>query len=247
MVDGRVQSFFLEESLKPIFSIEATYDTVMRNGGGGILPPVNQRILQCLTTVIAQVSVGNGSSMGEVFSDIVIKGQRFAGPMTVRQFMGLDAMGQMAVINTGWDRICTKKAYDKASFQMWEPSALAVDATTTPVPSGAVPGPGTSMLAGYRGETGLPDAFSDLGVGFRCDGSGDNCERDIERVLRDGMTTQLKNEWLMRNVKGWEVQGTTVDLKHERPARLGDQERPVQRIRRLRLAQPLWRDGLPRA
>jgi hypothetical protein len=217
MVEGRVQSCFLEEKLKPIFSIDPVYDAVLRNGGGGILPPVNQRILQCLTTVLAQVSVGNGSSTGEVFSDIVIKGQRFAGPMTLRQFMGLDGQGQMAVIDAGWNRICAKKAYDKFSSMMWEPNTLAVDAATTPVPSGAVPGPGTSMLVGYRGEKGLPDAFCGLGVGFRCDGSGDNCERDIERVLRDGMTTQLKNEWLMRNVKGWEVQGTTVDLDTNAP------------------------------
>jgi hypothetical protein len=137
MVEGRVQSFFLEEKLKPIFSIDPVYDAVLRNGGGGILPPVNQRILQCMTTVLAQVSVGNGSSMGEVFSDILIKGQRFAGPMTLRQFMGLDGMGQMAVIDAGWNRICTKKAYDKFSFMMWDPRCLSAIAARRgcPMPS----------------------------------------------------------------------------------------------------------------
>lgn len=209
---------FVQVFSKPVDSFDPARRDLMLGGvPAASLNPVNFTTLQRLTTVIAQAAFGNGSSTEDLFRDITVGGQRHAGVMTIRQFMALDAGKQMSVIDTAWDRVCTKKAYNKVASAMFDPLRSTVAPTGAPLPSGLVPDGSGGYRAGYRGETGLPNAFSTLGVGFRVDGSGDNCERDITRVLSQGMTTQLKNRWLMREIKGWEVEGTIVDRDTSAP------------------------------
>ncbi len=202
--------------LKPINSFNAVKKGLMQNGAAG-LPPVQFKMLQRLTTIIAQAAFGNGSSTVELFNNVVLRGHTHRGVMTIRQFMTLSAADQLATIDQAWLKVCTKKSYDKPTAWMYEPTATVVQPTGAPVPSGVVPdGPGRLKM-GYNGGGGRSDAFCGLGVGFRVDGSGVNAQGDIDRILRDGMTTQLKNGWLMRDIKGWEVEGTVVDLDTSAP------------------------------
>jgi hypothetical protein len=204
---------------KPINSVDPARDNLMRNAGPAAnnMPPVSQKMVQRLTTVIAQAAFGNGSTREDLFRDVTIRGHRHAGIMTIGQFMALSAADQLATIDQAWMKVCTKKSYNKLSSEMYEPTAAVVEEQGTPVPSGAIPGPGNSMTVGYFNEGRVPDAFKGLGVGFRVDGSGANTAGSIQRVLRDGMTTQLKNRPLMYDTKGWEVEGTTVDLDTNAP------------------------------
>lgn len=204
--------------LKPIDSVNASYGDLMRNGVGvASLPAVQFKTVQRLTTAIAQAAFGNGSTTDDLFTNTVIGGRRIDGKMTVRQFMALAPLEQLAAIDQAWSRVCTKKAYDKFIFQMFEPTGTTVHPATHPVPSGVIPADSGGFTVGHVNSSGLPDAFTGLGVGFRVDGSGDNSQRDIDRVLENGMTTQLKNRYLMYQIKGWEVEGTTVDLDTSAP------------------------------
>lgn len=206
----RVQQF-----LKPIESFDATKRQLMTNPPGA-LTPVNFTMMERLTTVIAQAAAGNGSTREDLFRDVTIAGHTYAGIMTIRQFMTLTAQQQLAVIDEGWIRVCRKKAYNKLSREMFEPDKPTIAPTQDPVPSGVVPD-GTGMKVGYFNEGRVPDAFTGLGVGFRVDGSGTNIGDTITRVTNYGMTTQLKNRYLMYNIKGWEVGGTTVDRDTNAP------------------------------
>ena len=213
------ESPFVTNFLKPIDSFDPPRSNLMRNAGAPAnnMQPVSLKMLQRLATIIAQAAFGNGSTREDLFRDVTIRGQRHAGIMTIGQFMALSAGDQLAAIDQAWLKVCTKKAYSKLSSQMYEPTAAVVAPQNTPVPSGAVPGPGATMAVGYFNQGRVPDAFTGLGVGFRVDGSGDNIADSIQRVLRDGMTTQLKNRYLMYQIKGWEVEGTTVDLDTNAP------------------------------
>lgn len=213
----------VQEFLKPIESGLPNKTLLMRNGvPAANLAAVQDIMVNRLLTIIAQSKAGNGADSNALFTDVPVGGQTIAGIMTIRQFMKLSAINQLSVIDTGWKRVCEKKAYDKLSSEMLEPLTMVVDPTGTPVPSGAIPGAGTSLVSGFSDITPQgrrPNAFTGLGVGFRVDGSGtdEKCQESIDRVLRDGMTTQLKNRYLMRNIKGWEVEGTTVDLDTNAP------------------------------
>jgi hypothetical protein len=206
---------WVQEFLKPIDSFDPAKRTLMTTQAGS-LAPVNFTMLQRLTTVIAQAAAGNGSTKEDLFRDVTVGGQTFAGIMTIRQFMALTAQQQLAVIDVGWNRVCRKKAYDKLSREMFEPNKPEIAPTIDPVPSGVVPD-GMGMKVGYFNEGRVPDAFTGLGVGFRVDGSGSNIGDTITRVTNQGMTTQLKNRHLMLNIKGWEVGGTTVDRDTNAP------------------------------
>jgi hypothetical protein len=215
---GNLRSF-VTENLKPIDSFEPRKQDLMRNGGANAdnLPPVNFTTLQRLTTVIAQAAFGNGSTREGLFEDVVIRGHTTAGIMTIRQFMALTAGDQMAAIDQAWNKVCTKRAYNKLTSELSEPVSSVVAASGTPVPSGAIPGIGTAMRVAYLNDARIPNAFTGLGVGFRVDGSGADYQRSVDRITGFGMTTQLKNRYLMYTVKGWEVQGTTVDLDTNAP------------------------------
>ena len=218
LADGARREF-VTDLLKPIDSFDPVKGNLMRNGGpqAANLPPVQFKMLQRLTTVIAQAAFGNGSTRVDLFKDVIIRGRKMAGVMTIRQFMTLDPADQLAAINQAWEKVCTKKSYGRLSRQMFEPNRAVVAPTESPVPSGAVPGAGTGMTVGYVNAGKLPDAFTGLGVGFRVDGSGPNTQGSIDRILASGMTTQLKNRYLMYNLKGWEVEGTIVDTDTNAP------------------------------
>jgi hypothetical protein len=204
--------------LKPIDSINPDVGVLMRsNGPNGGLRPVREQTLQRLTTVIAQAAAGNGSSVHDIFKDAPVGTRVVQGNMTIGQFMGLSDMEQMQVVNLGWDRVCKKKAYNQLAREMFEPTSVTIAPSGPPVPSGAIPAAGNGMVAGYVNQAKVPDAFTGLGVGFRVDGSGSNIAGTIDRILKEGMTTQLKNRYLMFSIKGWEVQGTTVDLDTNAP------------------------------
>ena len=205
----------MEQFLKPIESFDANKRLVMTTQGGG-LNAVNFTMLERLTTVIAQAKAGNGSSTTDLFKDVTIGGQTTAGIMTIRQFMTFTPQQQLAVIDVAWDRVCHKKAYNKLSREMFEPVKPAIAPTGDPVPSGVIPD-GVGMKVGYFNDGRVPDAFTGLGVGFRVDGSGSNIADTMTRVVNNGMTTQLKNRYLMYNIKGWEVGGTTVDRDTNAP------------------------------
>lgn len=219
LADGAGHREFVTEMLKPIDSFDPAKRDLMQNGGprAGNLPAVQFKMLQRLTTIIAQAAFGNGSTRPDLFRDVVIRGRTIAGIMTIRQFMELNAADQLAAIDLAWTRVCTKRSYNKLSREMYEPTQTTVAPTTDPVPSGAIPGAGTGMTVGYVNAGRVPDAFTGLGVGFRVDGSGENTQGSIDRILAGGMTTQLKNRYLMYNIKGWEVEGTTVDLDTNAP------------------------------
>jgi hypothetical protein len=217
VMPGRPEYMF--ESLSPIRSIDPVLGPQMRQAHATVPPlqPVSQQMLERLVTVIAQAGAGNGSSVADIFKNVVVRGRLVSGAspvtaMTIRQFMALSPEDQLAVIDIGWNRVCTKKAYDKATYDMFEPAAPAIAPTVSPIPSGMIPDGAGGYRVGYVNRAGVPDAFKDLKVGFRVDGSDDNIPRTIQRINDDGMTTQLKNRYLMYNIKGWEVEGTTVDL-----------------------------------
>lgn len=216
MLPGQVRG--APSFLKPIESVNPDYGPLM-TGGVPVanLAPVQYAMLERLTTAIAQAAFGNGSTTEDLFRDTVVNGKKIAGVMTIRQFMALSGHEQLAVINQAWEKVCTKKAYNKFVFQMDEPQSTVVAAATQPVPSGTIPTRDGQYKAGHVNASGVPDAFTGLGVGFRVDGSGPNCQRDIDRVIHDGMTTQLQNRYLMYTIKGWEVQGTVVDLDTSAP------------------------------
>jgi hypothetical protein len=208
----------VENFLKPVASIDPARGLALRNGIPlANIPPVSQKRLEALATIIAQAAAGNGSTTRALFSDLTIGGRNYPGVMTIRDFARMTSQQQLAVIDAGWERVCFKKAYNKLTREMFEPITTVVSATKDPVPSGVVPAGGGTMRAGYIGESRLPDAFCDLGVGFRVDGSGANHANSILRVTTGGMTTQLKNGPLMRTVKGWEVEGTVVDRDTNAP------------------------------
>lgn len=209
---------FVTDLLKPVDSFHAVKKTMMVTGvevAG--LAPVSAIMFDRLLTIIAQAAAGNGSSRQALFQDVRLGGRTIAGVMTIRQFMALTPAQQLAAIDQGWAKVCRNKAYNKLTAEMYEPTALAVDSTRTPVPTGVVPGAGDSLVIGHTGSSRLPDAYKVLGVGFRVDGSGANCLRDLDRIMGDGMGTQLKNQYLMRHIKGWEVQGTLVDRDTNAP------------------------------
>jgi len=206
---------WLTEFLRPVDSFDPAKHTLMTTQAGN-LNPVNFTMLQRLTTVIAQAAAGNGSTKTDLFKDVTVGGRTFPGIMTIRQFMALTPQQQLAVIDVGWDRVCKKKAYNQLSREMFEPTKPEIAPTNDPVPSGVVPD-GVGMKVGYFNEGRIPDAFTGLGVGFRVDGSGSNIDDTITRVTNHGMTTQLKNRYLMFNIKGWEVAGTTVDRDTNAP------------------------------
>jgi hypothetical protein len=208
---------FVRELLKPIDSFDPPKRTFMTAPPQGGLPPVQDKMVQRLTTIIAQAAAGNGSTKDDLFRDVVIGGTTYPGIMTIKQFMQLTVAQQLAVIDMAWNRVCKKAAYDRLSREMYEPTAGTVAPKKDPVPSGAIPGSGNGMAAGYFNAGRVPDAFTGLGVGFRVDGSGANIAATTDRVLKEGMTTQLKNRYLMYTIKGWEVQGTTVDLDTNAP------------------------------
>lgn len=211
--DGGIVTFF-----KPINSFHAVKRGLMQNGVPAAgLAPVQFKMLQRLTTIIAQAAFGNGSSSTELFNNVVLRGHTHAGVMTIRQFMTLSAADQLATIDQAWLKVCTKKSYDKLTAWMYEPNATTVQQAGDPVPSGAIPDGAGGLRLGHANAAGRSDAFCGLGVGFRVDGSGPNAQGDIDRILRGGMTTQLKNGWLMRDIKGWEVEGTIVDLDTSAP------------------------------
>ncbi|MGG5888319.1 hypothetical protein ACLF3G_14385 [Falsiroseomonas sp. HC035] len=205
--------------LKPIESIDPAKSLILRNGlPAAGLAPIAERRLQALATVIAQAAAGNGSSTAALFENLTIGGQAYPGILTIRAFMNMTAQNQLAVIDAGWARVCFKKSYDKLTHQMFEPATTAVSGDSkAPVPSGVVPAGGGLMRVDYTGDSRLPDAFCGLGIGFRVDGSGDGHADSIRRVTTTGMTTQLKNGYLMRNIKGWEVEGTLVDRDTNAP------------------------------
>ena len=218
MPDGS-QRQFVTHYLKPIDSFEPGKRDLMLNGGAVAdnLPRVEFKMMQRLTTIIAQAAFGNGSTRPDLFRDVLIGGRTIPGIMTIRQFMTLSAVDQMAAIDQGWNKVCTKRGYNKLTRELYEPTSPLVGANTTPVPSGAIPGPGGGMTVAYLNDARIPDAFTGLGVGFRVDGSGADYQRSIDRVTGLGMTTQLKNRYLMHTIKGWEVEGTTVDLDTNAP------------------------------
>ena len=90
---------------------------------------------------------------------------------------------------------------------MSDPIETTIDNLSTPVPSGMIPNP----AGGYRlGPEARPTPFKTLGVGFRVEGSGPNRSRDIARVKEEGMRAQVKNTALMRDIKGWGIDGTMI-------------------------------------
>jgi hypothetical protein len=216
---GRLQARpTMENFLKPINSIDPVKGLALRNGiVAANIPAVAQKRLEALTTIIAQASAGNGSTTVDMFRNLTIGGHNYPGVMKIREFALMTSQNQLAVIDAGWERVCFKKTYDKLTHQMFEPISTVVSANTDPMPSGVVPVGGGTMRAAYTGEGRLPDAFCNLGVGFRVDGSGANYANSIARVTTSGMTTQLKNGPLMRDVKGWEVEGTVVDRDTNAP------------------------------
>lgn len=206
--DARPQ---IKELLKPIFSIIPEYSNILRNGVlAANLPPVQSTIIGCLLTVIAQAAAGNGSDTVALFRDTNVGTRTINGVMAVREFMTLNPREQLAAIDQAWNKVCTKKQYNCFTSSMFEPTEPIVPLGKKPLPSGVIPTQGGGLALGYVDSNGIPNAFTDLRVGFRTDGCGDNCQRDIDRVLDEGMTTQLKNLYLMQNIKGWEVQGTVV-------------------------------------
>jgi len=212
---------FVQTFLKPINSVEPTRYALMTNGGAPAanLPAVSDKMLKTLATVIAQAHFGNGSTKEDLFRNVIIKGRTTPGIMTIRQFMTLEPADQMAAINQAWNKVCTKKSYNKLNRMMIEPMEVVVKPAISPVPSGAIPDGGGGMIAGYTNVGKRPDAFTGLGVGFRVDGSGtiETMDRSILRVTTGGMTTQLKNRWFMHEIRGWEVDGTVVDLDTNAP------------------------------
>jgi len=216
----------LEMLLTPIESIDPVLGALMKNGvPAANLAPVEEKMIKRLTTVIAQTAFGNGSSRNEIFNNVVVNGTRRNGKLTIGQFMGLTPQRQLEVIDLGWTRVCLQKVYNKASSAMYEPTDVVIQDQDDPVPSGVVPSStavrvvdgGGKLRVGYLDEQNRPRAYTGLGVGFRVDGSGDGCDRDIARVKQFGMTTQLKNRYLMYNIKGWEVEGTVVDRDTSAP------------------------------
>jgi hypothetical protein len=220
IVGGRVEApLTMTKHMKPMKSIDPIKSLVLRNGvpAAGIAPIPEMR-LQALATIIAQAAAGNGSTTTALFENLTIGGRNYPGILTIREFMAMTSQHQLAVIDAGWGKVCFKKAYDKLTHEMFEPTTTAVSAgSKDPVPSGVVPAGGGAMRVDYTGDSRLPDAFCNLGVGFRVDGSGDRYLDSIQRVTTSGMTTQLKNRYLMRNIKGWEVEGTVVDLDTNAP------------------------------
>ncbi len=206
LLQGTFRQNELVVLLKPNDSYDPTYRTIM-TAVQGSLPAVEFLMIGRLTTIIAQAKFGNGSSVDDLFKDVKVGNTTFPGQMTIRQFMGLPPPTQMDVINLGWERVCESRAYSTATADMFDPIGANIAATSDPVPSGMIPNP----AGGYKlGAEARPTPFKTLGVGFRVEGSGANRSRDIDRVKSEGMKAQVKNTGLMRDIKGWGIDGTIV-------------------------------------
>src|SRR5262249_29603567 len=95
----------LQGTVKPIDSIDPVLGGLMKNGvPGPNLAPVAEKMIQRLTTVIAQTASGNGSSRDEIFNNVVVNRATINGKMTIRQFMQLTPQRQLEVIDLGWTR-----------------------------------------------------------------------------------------------------------------------------------------------
>jgi hypothetical protein len=183
---------------------------IMLAGGAGFRP-VEAVMVRRLTTIIAQADAGQGSTKTALFANLTVGGRNYPGEMTIGEFMALTTPQQLLVVDMAWEKVCERKTYNVLASSMFEPVSTTVAAHTEPVPSGMIPDSKGGYRCGWPASGGgAPTAFKTLGVGFRVDGSGDWRASDIKRVLTEGMTTQLRNVRLMRDIKGWTVDGTVV-------------------------------------
>ncbi|HUB13997.1 MAG TPA: hypothetical protein VMB34_18755 [Acetobacteraceae bacterium] len=199
---------------KPIDSLEPDLTEVMRNsqtltGGQApvLLQGVQYKMLQRLTTVIAQAAFGNGSQISELFKNVKVGGRDYRGQMTVLQFMQLDPGNQLAVIDQAWEKVCAKKPYNKKTSEMCEPTGAPSATGLECLPSAVIPkSGGYDVFKSPDAPNGKP--FNTLGIGFRVEGSVSG--KDIQRVQRSGMVPLVKVPALILSIRGFEVDGTVV-------------------------------------
>jgi hypothetical protein len=181
---------------------------------------VSNNVLAALVTVMAQAATGGGScDVSGLFKDLTLRPRTFPftprhypDEMTIRQFMELPPADQLAVINQAWNKVFETFTYNKHHNNMVEPTSASGDG---PLPSSWCPTPNGDYAQRHKnpdGSAGTP--FRTLGVGFRCDGTSDASRA---RVLRDGMTAQVRNLGDMRDRKGWEIENTVMMTDTSRP------------------------------
>jgi hypothetical protein len=116
--------------------------------------------------------------------------------MTVRQFRALAEVQQLFFLNGLWKAIAEPVDFNTLASEMVDPSPRG-----HAFESAMAPG-----LAGRR--AGSPaHAFRTLGVGFRVDGSS---QRDVDRILQNGMTQQRANLEFMHSRRGLYLEGTVL-------------------------------------
>jgi hypothetical protein len=133
----------------------------------------------------------------------------------IKQFMALSEGFQIQVINNIWEECTSSKSYDCTSADMVETEA-DVAASDSQLPSSVHPNPG-SGLPFVKGPTKRP--WKTLGIGFRVDGQKDSggTINSIDRIKKEGITSQVLNPGFMLNIRGMVVTQTALALNTSAP------------------------------
>lgn len=167
-------------------------------------PLVQEQMLTRLMTVLCQTEVQQ------------LLDTSLANGITVKAFCKMTANEQLAVVNSLWDECTTTKAYDTLQSAMVD-NTNVVDKGGGQLPSSIHPNGGGGLVTEFKtGRAG--QAFQQLGVGFRVEGShtGKGIGWHLGRVMRDGMWPQVTIETLMQ-LMGKNVAGTKVSGKNQAP------------------------------
>ena len=199
-----IRLFVPGSSATPMYRWNLKMKEKIEQATPGANPLVQEQMLTRLMTVLCQTEVQG------LLRDSLANG------ISIKSFLRMSAAEQLRTINALWDECTEPKAYDTLQSAMLD-NVNAVGAGEDQLPSSIHPDGNDSTVTTFkRGRAG--QAFKDLGVGFRVEGShtGKGIGWNLGRVGRDGMWPQVTIDTLML-LMGKNVAGTKVAAKNQAP------------------------------
>lgn len=149
-----------------------------------------------ITALVSLKTVGNWDSNHQV------------NRTTIRNLLTMSTDQRADFIDQVWDWAAAPKTHNTPAQNMYVPPAVPTG-NGTPLPSSWCPIPlSSSNFHRRHGGRNGRDAWAELAVGFRIDGSD---QAAIKRVLTDGMTPQVLNRQFMLNFRGQFIEGTAAE------------------------------------